>query len=424
MWPVVPAHETLVVIGIMILVLTIAARLLQPAWWRSRAVRVATFAAFGAMVAGVALWQIGHAVGNLGAVHAGAGMAYVGILVLAPAVVVMPVAAVVDRGVMKVVDAGMAPREGRVSRRGLLRAIPAALPAAAAISGASGLVAARLEPRLRVIPMRYENLHPDLDGLRILQLSDLHLGACASLDDLENALERAMAAQRPDLIVLTGDLADDPGLIPGALDLVARAGARHGALASLGNHEYLHGIGVTRPKYEASRVPLLVSAGRTLRIGRAKLFVGGADDPVHMGGDIAWILTPSIEKAAAQAPTDADFRLLLCHRPEGFGPAAAAGFDLTLSGHTHGGQLGLFGRSLLEKLRPGTDWWGTYARARPDRPAVRGTRPTSSPSRLYTTSGFGHWFPFRLGCPTEMPVVVLERSAVGPSGMTSLSRRV
>jgi hypothetical protein len=260
--------------------------------------------------------------------------------------------------------------------------------------------------------MRFEGLHRDLDGLRILQLSDLHLGACAGLDDLARSLDEAMAAQRPDLIVVTGDLADDPELIPGALDLVMRAGARYGAVASLGNHEYLHGIHVTRPKFDASPVPLLVSAGRNVTIGRAHLFIGGADDPVHMHGDIAGMLRPSIARAASHAAPNADFRLLLCHRPEGHGPAAEHGFDLTLSGHTHGGQLGLFGRSLLEKLRPGTGWWGTYARRGRD----------GRPSRLYTTSGFGHWFPFRVGCPTEMPLLVLERAA-GPKSETPTSRR-
>src|SRR5262249_5163954 len=161
----------------------------------------------------------------------------------------------------------------------------------------------------------------------------------------------ARAARRPDLIVLTGDLADDPALIDGALKLVAEERTRFGAFASLGNHEYLHDIEVTRPLYEGSPVPLLVGAGRSIRIGRATLFVGGADDPVHMAGDIARLLTPSIDAAALAAPPWADFRLLLCHRPEGFEPATRAGFDLTLAGHTHGGQLGMFGRSFLEKIK-------------------------------------------------------------------------
>lgn len=111
----------------------------------------------------------------------------------------------------------------------------------------------------------------------------------------------------------------------------------------------------------------------------------------------------SIQSSIEDAPPDADFRLLLCHRPEGHGPAADAGYDLTLSGHTHGGQVGLLGRSIFETLRPGIGWWGSYVKKKKD----------GRPSRLYTTSGFGHWFPFRFGCPTEMPIVVLEGARSG-----------
>ena len=78
------------------------------------------------------------------------------------------------------------------------------------------------------------------------------------------------------------------------------------------------------------------------------------------------------------------------------------GYDLTLSGHTHGGQLGWLGRSVFERLGIGAleqGWWEAYSRP----------GGTLGPSRLYTTSGFGHWFPFRFGCPREMPTVVLER---------------
>jgi uncharacterized protein len=427
MFPVIPAQEALLIVGSMLIVVMTSSRLIQPEWWKARAVRAIVLVAFAGMFAGLGLWTVGNRLERFPLVLAGAGITYVGILVLAPAVLVLPLTAVVDRGLMFATRprGPLAPggafdasaraskststRTGlRLSRRGVIRAGAAALPVMAAATGASGFASAQRPPRMPVVRMRYEGLHPDLQGFRILHLSDLHLGACLGLVDLEKALEAALAVQRPDLIVLTGDLADDPSLMPGALELVARAAARHGAFASLGNHEYLHDILVTRPHYDASPIPLLVSSGRTLAVGRARLFVGGADDPVHMGGDIAGMVTPSIERAAALAPAHADFRMLLCHRPEGHGPAAANGFDLTLSGHTHGGQLGLFGRSLFEQLRPGTSWWGTYQRPRPDTAAARRSALVRSPSRLYTTSGFGHWFPFRLGCPTEMPLIVLE----------------
>src|SRR6185295_20296414 len=104
---------------------------------------------------------------------------------------------------------------------------------------------------------------------------------------------------------------------------------------------------------------------------------------------------------ASHAPNGADaFRLLMCHRPNGFPAAADAGFHLTLSGHTHGAQIGIGGKSALEVLGGGGERypWGSYER---------------DGKRLYTTSGFGHWFPFRLGCPTEAPLIVLARGDNG-----------
>ena len=428
MWPILPPREALLIVGAMFIAVMTSARLIQPQWWQTRALRVATFLSFAGMLTGLAIWATGIGLGRWPYVTTGAGMTYVGILVLAPAALVMPLGAVLDRGLMFATrsrgplapggafDASSLTPPKTVSRRGRIRAGAASLPALAAATGASGFASAEARPRLPIVTMRYDGLHPDLEGFRILHLSDLHLGACRGLDDLAKGLEAVLMVERPDLIVLTGDVADDPAQIAGAMDLVVRAAARHGAFASLGNHEYLHGIEHTRPHFEASRVPLLVASGRTLQVGRARLFVGGADDPVQIGGDIAALVTPSIARAAAHAPADAVFRLLLCHRPEGHAPAAANGFDLTLSGHTHGGQVGLFGRSLLAYLRPETSWWGTYERARPESRSARRSALASSPSRLYTTSGFGHWFPFRVGCPTEVPVIVLTGSERGSKG--------
>jgi len=417
MWPVLPAPVTALVVLAMLGVALFAVRVLQPAWWRVRAVRLAVRGAFVLLVFAIAVWCFGRAMHDRELVQLGAGAAYVGVLVLGPAVALLPFGAALDRlGRTRVQARSPQDAPAKLSRRALFRAGGAAMPALGALTGASGFAAAKAPPRMPVVRMAFEGLHPDLHGLRILQISDVHLGASFDTGDLARGLEAVFAAHRPDLVVLTGDLADDVRLVAPALELVAKANARYGALASLGNHEYLNGIAGMRAAYEASPVPLLVSAGRTLRIGGARLFVGGADDPRQMGGDIAAKLTPSIVRAAADAPAEADFRLLLCHRPEGFAPAVANGFDLVLAGHTHGGQLGLFGRSLLELVKPDTDWWGRYERARPASPAAQRSKLAASPARLYTTSGFGHWFPFRLGCPTEMPIVVLERAGVEDGG--------
>lgn len=431
MLPIVSWQASLLLLVIMFLFAMVAARVVQPAWWQSRPVRIGIFLATFGILAGISIYAVGHATHNHAWVLSGCGLAYSGILVLGPAAIVAPVGAGVDRALSRLLlrrraaapAEGPAPEKTNLSRRALIRAGGGALPALGALAGVDGFVTAKQAPKMPIVRFAYEGLHPDLEGLRILHLSDIHLGGTISIDDLQRGLDAAFAAGRPDLVVVTGDIADDRALLKPAMERVARAAARYGAFASLGNHEYLHDIRVTRPALEASPVPLLVSNGRTVDIGRARLFIGGADDPMHMHGDIAGMLRPSIEKAAAHAPRNADFRLLLCHRPEGLGPAAAAGFDLVLSGHTHGGQLGLFGRSLLEKIRPGIGWWGRYERARPFTPAARVSRVASTPTRLYTSSGFGHWFPFRVGCPTEMPVVVLEQAPARNPRMTTVSRR-
>jgi hypothetical protein len=267
----------------------------------------------------------------------------------------------------------------------------AALPAAAVGGSAAGFRGADDPPRLPVIPLRFPDLHPDLEGLRNLHLRDLHLGAGRRAADLAAFLDRA-AAERPDLVVLTGDVADDLGELAEALCIVHRYRPRLGVYAALGNHEYLHDIEATRPIYERSPVPLLVDRGVTLEVGAARLYLAGVDDCFGKG-DGPRFYAEAAARCAAGAPPDA-FRLLLCHRPRGFAAAAAHGFDLTLAGHTHGGQVGLFGMSAFQPLLRGEPLWGVYQRGG---------------KKLYTTSGFGHWFPFRLGCPAEAPILVLTR---------------
>ena len=104
-------------------------------------------------------------------------------------------------------------------------------------------------------------------------------------------------------------------------------------------------------------------------------------------------LRRSVEASQLEAPSDA-FRLLMSHRSLAFDYAAPLGVDLTLAGHNHGVQLGLGGRSLFESWYPDRYLWGHYQK---------------ESSQLYTSAGVGHWFPFRLGCPPEAPLLVLEQ---------------
>ena len=92
---------------------------------------------------------------------------------------------------------------------------------------------------------------------------------------------------------------------------------------------------------------------------------------------------------------EGDTVIVMSHRPSAFDFTAPRNVSLTLAGHTHGGQVGFMGRSILESSFPESYLWGHYR---------------SGSSHLYTTSGMGHWFPFRLGCPPEAPVIELTRA--------------
>ena len=408
MIPLLALPDTLILFAAVIALSAGSAYLLARELFPTRAARALLGAVHVPPAIGVALWQFAAEP------WAGLGVriAWSALIVLAPSALALFIMGLLVRGIGAIRSlrrperpaSGPSPYPSprpahapasALSRRAMMQASVSILPLSAASAGATGLASAPDEARVPVIKMRFPDLHPDLEGLKILHLSDLHLGVSKRVEHLDALLAR-VAPLAPDLIVLTGDVADNLEELQAALEVLHRYRPRLGVYASLGNHEYLHDIRRTRPIYDQSPVPLLVDRGETLAVGRAKLYVAGADDPVAMGGPrVAEVLERSIERCSEHAPEGA-FRLLLCHRPEGFGPAAKRGFHLTLSGHTHGGQIGLFGRSAFQSLWPDLYLWGTYARGG---------------SRLYTTSGFGHWFPFRLACPTEAPLLVLTRGA-------------
>jgi len=190
--------------------------------------------------------------------------------------------------------------------------------------------------RARAVVVRREIILPGmpaaLDGLRVAQLSDVHCGPY-----VPRWMYRAWAARASslgaDVIALTGDLiTSGEGYLDDVRDLVSRLDAPHGVVACMGNHDYFGTeSGVSRAVL-AGGARLLRNEGLAITRDGATLWVAGVDD--------RWTKRDDLAAALRDRPHGAPV-LLLAHDPASFPEAVAAGVALTLSGHTHGGQIGV-----------------------------------------------------------------------------------
>ncbi|MCO4772250.1 MAG: metallophosphoesterase [Deltaproteobacteria bacterium] len=212
----------------------------------------------------------------------------------------------------------------------------AGIGAATALIGGVALIGGRLRPAIERITLPIGGLSPALVGLRIVQISDIHVGPTirreriAELVGIVNGLE-------PDLIAVTGDLVDGSvkALAPHVAPLKDLS-APLGSWFVTGNHEYYSGVlpWCAHCEDELGMV-VLNDAHRVVQHKGASIVVGGVTDLRAPDLETSHVSDP--QKAFAGAP-QGDFRLLLAHQPESLHAAAGLGVHLQLSGHTHGGQ--------------------------------------------------------------------------------------
>jgi hypothetical protein len=187
--------------------------------------------------------------------------------------------------------------------------------------------------QLERVRVPVEGLSPALDGLRIVQLSDLHLSPNTSLVFIEQAVAAANAL-RPDLVVLTGDYVS--GRAAGIEDLAPVLGhlkAPLGVYAVLGNHDLWTDAGCVVSALIAAGLSVLVNQGRVVHRGGAALYIAGLDD--------GWSGRPDLPRAM-QAHLPGAPTVLLLHEPDlAKYVAQDTRITLQLSGHSHGGQVRL-----------------------------------------------------------------------------------
>jgi uncharacterized protein len=255
---------------------------------------------------------------------------------------------------------------------------------------AAGFAAARRVPEVVEVRVPVADLHPDLEGLRIVQLTDVHIGPTIHGDWLEQVIE-VVNSLDADLVALTGDFVDGQvaELVP-EMTALGRIRATYGSFFVTGNHEYYWDGPAWCAAIEALGPTVLTNEHRCFERGRAKLLVAGVADlsagqrvPGHASD-------PARAKAGAPAH---DFYLLLAHQPRSVFAAAKAGFDLQLSGHTHAGQY--FPMSVLIYLF---------------QPYVSGLNRHED-MQIYVSRGTGYWGPpNRAGSPSEISLLTLERA--------------
>ena len=175
-------------------------------------------------------------------------------------------------------------------------------------------------------------LPPALDGFRVVQLSDLHVGPIADRTALRDVFDRAVA-EASDLIVVTGDVVDTPSAdLDAWLPELRRLRAPHGVVAILGNHDREVGLDRVAAALRAA-TDWTILRDQVHRVADGLVVAGLEFRPTPHEGD-------AVPALAGGIPADAAV-LLLAHHPNAFAAARAAGIGLTLAGHTHGGQIAL-----------------------------------------------------------------------------------
>ena len=263
-----------------------------------------------------------------------------------------------------------------------------AVPLLAVLATVVGFIDARRRPRVVDVEVPLPGLPPALQGFTIAQISDVHVGPTIKRDFLRGIVE-TVNSLNVDLVAITGDLVDGSvERLAVHVEPLSRLRARHGAYFVTGNHEYYSGAAAWIAELRRLGLHVLLNEHVVLSHGGAPLLLAGVTDYSAHRFDPAHRSDP--EAALAGAPPGLHPRVLLAHQPRTAAAAADAGFDLQLSGHTHGGQF----------------WpWNFFVRLQ--QPFTAGLHRLGH-LWVYTTRGSGYWGPpKRLGVPSEIARVRL-----------------
>ena len=253
-----------------------------------------------------------------------------------------------------------------------------------------GVARAYTGPTIKRVSVPITDLPEALRGFRVVQISDLHVGASIR-EAYVRRVVRMTNELKPDLIALTGDIADgDLTRLRTHVAPLAELEPKGQVYYVTGNHEYYWNVRGWLTEFERLGCTMLMNRG--LKISRAggDVWVGGVTDPQAAGFGEP---TPDVDAAFSAGATDCGLKILLSHRPHFARRAGEVGFDLQLSGHTHGGQF--------------FPWTVVVAFVHEFHQGLR----RAGRAWIYVTPGTGTWGPLlRLGTTPELTLLTMERA--------------
>jgi uncharacterized protein len=261
-----------------------------------------------------------------------------------------------------------------------------------------GYANARRTARVVTVTVPMAGLPTALHGFTIVQISDIHVGPTIRERFVEGIVE-AVNHLKPDLVAITGDLVDGTVAELGAqVAPLRRLVSPCGSYFVTGNHEYYSGVHPWLAELGRLGIRVLHNEHVVIERGGARLVLAGVPD--YNAGHFERDHRSDPQAALAGAPPDAAVKVLLAHQPRSATAAAQAGFDLQLSGHTHGGQF-----------LP----WTFFVRFQ--QPFTAGLHRVGK-LRVYVSRGTGYWGPpKRFGAPSEITRIRLVTASPAHGGI-------
>ena len=285
------------------------------------------------------------------------------------------------------------------SRREILSAALDSLPVMVSAGAISGMVLGSREVQTQKVQVRIANLHEDLKGLRIVQISDIHIGNLIHEAYLDMAAG-IIKDLKGDILVATGDIIDNNNYFIGVAGRFFRkleSMFPMGVYGILGNHDHIDNPGEIFQKLPGGGIRLLNNESLVLNRGKGELNLLGMDYPGRLFGPYGKRMQTSHKyflngkkSKQPEIPT-----VVLNHHPTDFVFLQKEEVDLVLSGHTHGGQIN-FSEEQKSPLNIASQIF----------PYVKGLY-SENERQMYVNSGLGHWFPLRINCPAEITLIEL-----------------